>query len=90
MGFKKILVVLVLMLIFAYVGVAYGANAQENIVKRDGATLYRQNCARCHSERYPTERTDGQWKTIMLHMQTRGQIPAADAREILEYLQQSN
>ena len=90
MGFKKILVVLVLMLIFAYVGVAYGANVQENIVKRDGATLYRQNCARCHSERYATERPDGQWKTIMLHMQTRGQIPAADARAILEYLQQSN
>lgn len=90
MGFKKTLVVLVLMLIFAYVGVVQGVYAEENVVKRDGATLYRQNCVRCHAERYATERLDGQWKTIMLHMQTRGQIPAADARAILEYLQQSN
>lgn len=90
MGFKKIIIVLILMLIFVSVGVVHGVNAEENVVKRDGATLYRQNCTRCHAERYATERLDGQWKTIMLHMQTRGQIPAADARAILEYLQQSN
>ncbi len=56
----------------------------------DGAELYRINCARCHSERYPTERTDAQWKTIMLHMRTRAQIPAKDAKAILKYLQENN
>jgi mono/diheme cytochrome c family protein len=57
---------------------------------RDGAELYRINCARCHAERYPTERTDAQWKTIMLHMRTRAQIPAEDAQAILKYLQDNN
>lgn len=55
----------------------------------DGATLYQTDCARCHAERYPTERTTAQWKTIMLHMRTRAQIPGKDARAILKYLQES-
>jgi len=58
--------------------------------KRDGGQLYQINCARCHTERYPTERTDAQWKTIVLHMRTRAQIPAKDARAILKYLQENN
>lgn len=58
--------------------------------KLSGAELYRINCNRCHPERYPTERTDAQWKTIMLHMRTRAQLPAKDARAILRYLQENN
>ena len=55
-----------------------------------GAELYAVNCNRCHAERYATERTDAQWKTIMLHMRTRAQIPATDAKAILKYLQENN
>ena len=55
-----------------------------------GAELYAINCNRCHAERYPTERTDAGWKTIMLHMRTRAQIPAKDAKAILKYLQDNN
>lgn len=58
--------------------------------ERTGAELYAMNCNRCHSERYPMEHTDAQWKTVMLHMRTRAQIPAKDARAILKYLQGSN
>ncbi len=55
-----------------------------------GADLYAINCSRCHSERYAKERTDAQWKTIMLHMRVRAQLAGADARKILGYLQESN
>lgn len=58
--------------------------------ERTGAELYAMNCARCHAERYPTERTDAQWKTIMLHMRVRAQIPASDAKKTLEYLKENN
>ena len=58
--------------------------------KLTGEQLYAMNCNRCHAERYATERTDAQWKTIMLHMRTRAQIPAADAKAILKYLQENN
>ncbi|HXC35337.1 MAG TPA: hypothetical protein VNV43_05640 [Candidatus Acidoferrales bacterium] len=55
-----------------------------------GAELYSINCNRCHSERYPTERTAAQWKTIMLHMQVRANLPASQARLILKYLQENS
>ncbi len=34
--------------------------------KLTGAQLYQINCNRCHAERYPTEFTPAQWKTIMI------------------------
>ena len=55
-----------------------------------GAELYSINCNRCHPERYPTERTGAQWKTIMLHMQVRANIPVSQARLILQYLQDNS
>jgi hypothetical protein len=61
-------------------------------VKRQitGAELYSINCNRCHPERYPTERTAAQWKTIMLHMQVRANIPVSQAKLILKYLQDNS
>lgn len=58
--------------------------------KLTGAELYAIHCNRCHAERYATERTDAQWKTIMMHMQTRAQLPGKDAKAILKYLQENN
>ena len=55
-----------------------------------GAELYSMHCNRCHPERYPTERTAANWKTIMLHMQVRANIPPAQARLILKYLQDNS
>jgi mono/diheme cytochrome c family protein len=52
-----------------------------------GAELYAIHCNRCHAERYPAEFTDGQWKTLMLHMRVRANLPAKQAKLILEYLQ---
>jgi len=58
--------------------------------KPTGAELYAINCARCHPERYATEFTPAQWKTIMLHMRVRANLPAAQAKEILKYLQEDS
>ena len=55
-----------------------------------GAELYSIHCNRCHAERYPTERTAAQWKTIMLHMQVRANLPGQQARLILQYLQENS
>jgi cytochrome c5 len=55
-----------------------------------GAELYSMHCNRCHPERYPTERTAAQWKTIMLHMQVRANIPGEQAKLILKYLQDNS
>jgi mono/diheme cytochrome c family protein len=63
--------------------------AKQTVKKLDGAALYATHCNRCHAERYATERTDAQWKTIMLHMQVRAQLPGKDAKAILKYLQEN-
>lgn len=72
--------------------VAFAKNGDAKPVKKKltGEQLYAINCNRCHAERYATERTDAQWKTIMLHMRIRAQIPAEDAKAILKYLQENN
>ena len=58
--------------------------------KLTGAELYSIHCARCHPERYPTERTAAQWKTILTHMRIRANLPAEQARTILKYLQENS
>src|ERR1700688_2149058 len=58
--------------------------------KLSGAELYSMHCNRCHPERYPTERTAAQWKTIMLHMQIRANLPVEQSRMILKYLQENS
>ena len=55
-----------------------------------GADLYAMHCNRCHPERYATERTAAQWKTIMLHMRIRANLPAVQAKAILKYLQEDS
>lgn len=75
---------------FAIVAFAKTDDAKPAKKKLTGEELYAINCNRCHAERYATERTDAQWKTVMLHMRTRAQIPAEDATAILKYLQENN
>ena len=58
--------------------------------KLTGAELYAINCNRCHPERYATEFTSAQWKTIVTHMRVRANLPAAQAKEILKYLQEDS
>ena len=58
--------------------------------KLTGAELYAINCNRCHPERYPTEFTSAQWKTVMTHMRVRANIPAKQAKLILKYLQEDS
>jgi mono/diheme cytochrome c family protein len=58
--------------------------------KLSGAELYSMNCNRCHQERYPTERTAAQWRTILLHMRVRANLPDEQARTILQYLQDNS
>jgi hypothetical protein len=66
------------------------AKNSTTIKKLTGAELYSIHCNRCHPERYPTERTAAQWKTIMLHMQVRANIPGKQAKLILQYLQENS
>ena len=58
--------------------------------KLTGAEIYAINCNRCHPERYATEWTAAQWKTLMLHMRVRANLPAEQAQAVLKYLQEDS
>lgn len=55
-----------------------------------GGRLYGQTCARCHNPRPPTERSDREWATIMLHMRARANLVKEDAEAILAFIQATN
>ena len=50
----------------------------------DGATVYANNCNRCHEYRSPTEFNGPQWSIIMTHMRVIGGIPADEARAVFQ------
>jgi Dihaem cytochrome c len=52
-----------------------------------GAELWTLNCSRCHMIRSPGEFTAAQWRTILMHMRVRANLPAAQAREIQKFLE---
>ena len=52
-----------------------------------GAELWTISCSRCHTVRSPGEYTSAQWQTIGTHMRVRANLPAAQVREILKFLQ---
>jgi cytochrome c5 len=58
--------------------------------KLNGGELYAIHCNRCHAERYATEFTSAQWKSLMTHMRVRANLPAAQARLILKFLQEDS
>lgn len=55
-----------------------------------GADLWSQNCSRCHNIRSPQEFNDAQWGIIVSHMRVIGGLPAAQARAITKFLQETN
>lgn len=55
-----------------------------------GATLWSENCQRCHNLPPPTMYNDDQWKAIVTHMQVRANITKTEATKIMEFLQASN
>ena len=56
----------------------------------DGAKVFAANCGNCHSERYPSERTDKEWSLIVMHMRVRAKLTGDEARAVLRYLQANN
>ena len=88
---KKILIALIL------VGAAFGTianpcraaeetKAEKRQLMREGAELWPIYCSQCHNARPGSEFAPYQWDQIMMHMRALPNLPAQNARAILEYL----
>lgn len=75
-------------LIFAPVllAVACSGSGTPRQAQINGATVYANNCNRCHEFRSPTEFTGPQWSIISTHMRLVGGMPADESRAVYEYL----
>ena len=62
--------------------------ANQKIAAKSGATLWVENCQRCHNTPSPTSFSPEQWVTVGMHMQTRAQITNTERDKIVEFLSQ--
>ena len=47
-------------------------------------------CSKCHNARPGSEFAPYQWNAIIMHMRTQANLPAKDARAVLDYLRGSH
>lgn len=85
---------LIIMIFSTMLGGYVHAQGDDNEERKEselsGADLWSQNCGRCHNYRGPQEFNDAQWEIIVSHMRIIGGIPAAQARAITKFLQETN
>jgi mono/diheme cytochrome c family protein len=89
---RRILVALLLtaLMIGLRPGWAAESPAEQRRMFREGARLWPVYCSQCHNARPGSEFSPQQWNTIMMHMRTQSNMPAKDARAILQYLRGSH
>ncbi len=63
-----------------------GASAAGPTAAGAGATLWAQNCVRCHNLRPPDSYTESQWEVIVHHMRVRANLTAREHRVIIAWL----
>ena len=88
---KKILVALILVgAVGASIPTPARAAEETKAEKREmirlGAKLWPVYCNQCHNARPGSEFAPYQWDQIMMHMRALPNLPAQNARAILEYL----
>lgn len=79
----------ILAMSMAIVSPAVGAD-EEKIDLARGASLYSDNCGRCHNPRGPSEFSDANWPLIVTHMRVIAGLPGEQARAIEAFLRASN
>jgi mono/diheme cytochrome c family protein len=65
------------------------SKAEQRRLFREGARLWPVYCSQCHNARPGSEFAPYQWDAIIMHMRTQANLPAKDARAVLEYLKAS-
>jgi hypothetical protein len=91
MAVKKILIALILVVAAAGSISTLRCSAEETKAEkremiRLGAKLWPIYCNQCHNARPGSEFAPYQWDQILMHMRALPNLPARNARAILEYL----
>lgn len=65
------------------------SDAERRALFLRGAQLWPVYCNTCHNARPGAEFSPAEWGMIIMHMRTQANLPANDARAVLEYLRSS-
>ena len=65
-------------------------SSEQRRMFREGARLWPVYCSQCHNARPGSEFAPYQWDAILMHMRTQANLPAKNARAVLEYLKGSH
>jgi hypothetical protein len=65
------------------------SDAERRALFLRGAQLWPVYCNTCHNARPGAEFSPAEWGMIIMHMRTQANLPANDARAVLEYLTSS-
>lgn len=66
--------------------IAAESSSEKRQLFREGSKLWPVYCAQCHNARPGSQFAPYQWNAILMHMRTQANLPAQNARAILEYL----
>ena len=81
-----LLFVIVMAVLALQPSAASETSAEKRKLFREGSKLWPVYCAQCHNARPGSQFAPYQWDAILMHMRTQANLPAQNARAILEYL----
>lgn len=88
---KKLIITLT---VFSFVTIAIsiisGCTVSQAISAKSGATLWGENCLRCHNTPTPSDFSDAQWETIGMHMKLRANLTDDEVKKVVAFLQSAN
>jgi cytochrome c1 len=87
---KKIIIIIAIFSSAAAISIISSCKATQAISAKSGATLWGENCQRCHNTPSPSDFSDGQWETIGMHMKLRSNITDDEVKKVVEFLQSAN
>ena len=85
---KKILLTLsvIFTIIFGGMTLLSSCAVSQTVADKSGATLWGENCNRCHNAPSMGEFTNAQWDVISQHMRVRANLTADETTKIISYL----
>jgi cytochrome c1 len=88
---KKLLIIIGVVSVAAVsANIISGCKASQAVAAKSGATLWGENCVRCHNTPSPTDFGDVQWETIGMHMKLRANLTDEEQKKVVEFLQSAN
>ncbi len=88
---KKLIIILtVLAFVTTAISTFSSCSATQAISAKSGATLWGENCLRCHNTPTPTDFSDAQWETIGMHMKLRANLTNEEVKKVVAFLQSAN